>query len=103
MTSFALFIYFEVTILERKTIKLKAKIAEIENKPLPIRTPFIELQAALKLCGIAQTGGHAKILITEEQCVFVNGEVCTQRGKKLYNNDTMRVGRESFVILSKEK
>ena len=65
--------------LERKTIKIKAKIAEIENKPLPIRTPFIELQAALKLCGIAQTGGHAKILITEEQCVFVNGGGSTSK------------------------
>ncbi len=83
-----------------KTIKLKAKIAEIEKKPLYIRTPYIELQAALKLCDIAQTGGHAKILITEEQCVFVNGELCTQRGKKLYNGDALRVGRESFVITS---
>ena len=85
-----------------KTIKIKAKIAEIKNTPLPIRTPFIELQAALKLCGIAQTGGHAKILITEEQCVFVNGEVCTQRGKKLYAGDTMRVGRDSFQIVNAE-
>lgn len=83
-----------------KTIRLKAKIAEIETKPLMLRTPYIELQAALKLCNIAQTGGHAKILITEEQCVFVNGEICTQRGKKLYNGDTLRVGRESFVIAS---
>ncbi len=83
-----------------KTIKVKAKIAAIENKPLFIRTPYIELQAALKLCGIAQTGGHAKILITEEKCVFVNGEMCEMRGKKLYNGDTLRVGRESFVIQS---
>ncbi len=83
-----------------KTIKIKAKIAQIETQPLMIRTPYIELQAALKLCNIAQTGGHAKILITEEQCVFVNGEICTQRGKKLYNGDTLRVGRESFTIVA---
>ncbi len=86
-----------------KTIKIKAKIARIETQPLMIRTPYIELQAALKLCNIAQTGGHAKILITEEQCVFVNGEICTQRGKKLYNGDILRVGRESFEIVSEEK
>ncbi len=86
-----------------KTIKIKAKIARIETQPLIIRTPYIELQAALKLCNIAQTGGHAKILITEEQCVFVNGEICTQRGKKLYNGDILRVGRESFEIVSEEK
>lgn len=86
-----------------KTIRIKAKIAEIKTEPLFIRTPFIELQAALKLCNIAQTGGHAKILITEEQCVFVNGEICTQRGKKLYDGDTIRVGKESFVVTSEEK
>lgn len=88
--------------MERKTIKIKAKIASIENKPLMIRTPFIELQAALKLCGIAQTGGHAKILITEEKCVFVNGEICEMRGKKLYSGDTLRVGKESFVIVTND-
>lgn len=86
-----------------KKIKLRAKIAEIETKPLMIRTPYIELQAALKLCNIVQTGGHAKILITEEKCVFVNGEICEMRGKKLYNGDTLRVGKESFVIVANEK
>ena len=84
--------------MEKKPIKLKVKIAKTEEKPLIIKTPYIELQAALKLCGIAQTGGHAKILITEEKCVFVNNEVCEQRGKKLYPGGVIRVGRECFVV-----
>ena len=86
--------------MERKPLKFKARVAAVENMPLPIRTPYIELQAALKLCGIAQTGGHAKVLITEEERVFVNDEICTSRGKKLYPGDTFRVGREAFVIVA---
>ena len=86
--------------MERKPVKIKARVAHIEKQPLPIRTPFIELQAALKLCGIAQTGGHAKVLITEECRVFVNEEICTSRGKKLYPGDSFRVGRECFEIIT---
>ena len=86
--------------MERKPIQFKARVAPVAKLPLPIRTPFIELQAALKLSGIAQTGGHAKILITEEERVFVNEEICTSRGKKLYPGDTFRVGRECYEIVA---
>lgn len=86
--------------MEKKPVKFKARVAEVKKMPLPIRTPFIELQAALKLSGIAQTGGHAKILITEEERVFVNEEICTSRGKKLYPGDIFRVGRECYEIVA---
>ena len=33
-----------------------------------------------------QTGGHAKLVIQNEE-VRVNGEICTQRGKKLHVGD----------------
>lgn len=83
---------------ERKIIKVKAKVAQLPVRELPITTPFIKLDAALKLCDLAQTGGHAKIMITEEQCVFVNGEQCTIRGKKLTDGDEIRCGKDVFVI-----
>ncbi len=82
----------------KKVIRVKAKVAKQTETDLFISTPFIKLDAALKLCGIAQTGGHAKIMITEEQCVFVNGERCTVRGKKLTDGDELRCGRDTFVI-----
>ena len=47
-----------------------------------IHTPFIKLDAFLKFCGAAETGGQAKELI-QEGMVTVDGAVCTQRGKKL--------------------
>ena len=51
---------------------------------ITITTEYIKLQDLLKLAAV--TGGEAKLLIQEGQ-VLVNGEVCTQRGKKLRPGD----------------
>ena len=51
-----------------------------------ITTEYIKLQDLLKLAAVTATGGEAKLLIQEGQ-VLVNGEVCTQRGKKLRPGD----------------
>ena len=58
----------------------------MESRTIPIETEFIKLEALLKFSGLAETGGHAKELILDGQ-VTVNGEVCTQRGKKLRKGD----------------
>lgn len=50
------------------------------------------MDAALKFAGVVSTGGEAKILIAERE-IAVNGEICTQRGKKLRPGD--RFGRIS--------
>ena len=61
-----------------------------------INTPFIRLDALLKLSGVAETGGHAKILVQSGQ-VLVNGAVCTMRGKKLVAGDTAQlIGDETL-------
>lgn len=70
----------------KKVRKIKVKLLEMHNEKLYITTPFIKLDAALKFSGIAETGGHAKILI-EEGRIRVNGETCLSRGKKLYPGD----------------
>ena len=49
---------------------------------IAIHTETIRLDSFLKLTGLVDTGGQAKLLIQESQ-VLVNGEVCPQRGKKL--------------------
>ena len=51
-----------------------------------ITTPYITLSALLKAANLVMTGGEAKLAI-QEGMVSVNGEVCTQRGKKLVNGD----------------
>lgn len=53
-----------------------------------ITTEFIKLQDLLKFASLVSTGGEAKIVIAEGE-VTVNGEVCTQRGKKLRPGDTV--------------
>lgn len=51
-----------------------------------IKEDFIRLDSALKFASLVATGGYAKIVIQNGE-VLVNGEVCTQRGKKLRLGD----------------
>lgn len=60
------------------------------NKTVKIETEFIKLDSLLKYASLVQTGGEAKTLILEEE-VKVNGEICTQRGKKIRNKDVVQV------------
>ncbi len=62
-----------------------------------IRDEFIRLDAALKFSGTIGTGGQAKMVI-QEGLVLVNGEVCTMRGKKLRDGDTVQFENIKFVI-----
>lgn len=55
----------------------------IEQK---ITTDFIKLESLLKLTAICSSGGEAKMVIQDER-ISVNGEVCTQRGKKIRSGD----------------
>ena len=57
---------------------------------IPITSEFIELAALLKLAGIGQTGGHAKLLIQEGN-VRVDGEVVTRRRAKVHPGATIEV------------
>ena len=61
----------------------------IENE-IKITTEFIKLDQFLKFVGIAETGGHSKEIVLEG-AVKVNGEVCTQRGKKLRVGDVVEI------------
>ena len=71
--------------MQRK-IKVKVKIAEKNIREIKITTPDIRLDAALKLSSAVSTGGQAKMVI-QDNMVKVNGEVCTLRGKKLFDGD----------------
>ena len=64
-----------------------------------ISTEFIKLQDAMKFANIVYSGGEAKTLIQEGE-VKVNGEVCTMRGKKLYNGDKFEFDGTLYQIVS---
>ena len=66
---------------------------------IKIESDFIKLDQFLKFAGVVQTGGQAKILISQED-VLVNNEVCTKRGKKLRIDDIIEIkGYGSFVVI----
>ena len=62
-----------------------------------IETEFIRLQDLLKFAGAVETGGEAKLLIQEGR-VSVNGQVCTQRGKKLRPGDQAELDGEVYSV-----
>ena len=66
-------------------------------KTITITTEFIKLQDILKFASLVSTGGEAKIVILDEE-VRVNGEICTQRGKKIRPGDAVEFRGESFTV-----
>ena len=62
-----------------------------------IETEFIKLESAMKLANIIPSGGAAKTEI-QDGYVKVNGEVCTMRGKKLYNGDKFTFMGQTYLI-----
>lgn len=63
---------------------------------ITITTEFIKLQDLLKLAGLVYTGGEAKVLI-QDGAVTVNGEICTQRGKKLRPGDVAALDGQEYA------
>ena len=69
---------------------------------IEIRTPFIKLDALLKYAGLAGTGGEAKSAV-QEGLVLVNGETCTQRGRKIYPGDEVSLGGETVRVAAEKE
>ena len=63
-----------------------------------IQTEFIKLDSFLKFCGAASLGSEAKMYVLDE-LVKVNGEICTERGKKLYRGDIVEFNGETFKVV----
>lgn len=67
-----------------------------------IKEDFIKLDSALKLGNLVATGGHAKFVIQNGE-VFVNGEVCLMRGKKLKIGDTAEFDGVKIIVENEGK
>ena len=68
------------------------------NFELKADQEFIQLNNLLQVLGLAQTGGHAKILIKNEE-VFVNGEIELQIRKKIRKGDLVKIDGQEINIL----
>ena len=59
---------------------------------------YITLINLLKIKQLAQTGGHAK-LIVDQGLVHVNGEIETQKRKKLKSGDLIKIENKTIEII----
>ena len=62
-----------------------------------IKTEDINLSQFMKFAGIVNTGGEAKILLSEAD-ITVNGEAENRPGRKLYPNDVVIIDGRKYVI-----
>ncbi len=65
---------------------------------IKIDTEIIKLDAFLKWASIASSSSEAKIYV-QDGMIKVNGEVCTQRGKKLRIGDVVNFEGSDFEII----
>jgi ribosome-associated protein len=65
---------------------------------IKLREDYIKLGQALKAAGLAGSGVDAKMVI-QDGLVKVNGETEYQRGKKLYDGDTVTFEGETIQIV----
>ena len=82
-------------------MKIKVHVVQKKQVIKTIDTSFIRLDSFLKLCDAVQPGGHAKLVIQNGE-VRVNGEVCTQRGKKLRGGDVAEFENVQYTVETKE-
>lgn len=59
---------------------------------------YMTLNILLKIEGIIQTGGAAKIFLQENE-VLVNGEPDNRRGRKLYPGDVVEINKTRYLIV----
>ena len=76
-------------------VKIKARVKDAEK--IAVTTEYIKLDSLLKFANIAESGGMARALV-DEGIVLVNGEICTQRGKKLRPGDRVTVDGNVFEV-----
>ena len=69
---------------------------------LVIKDEFIKLGQAIKACGFVESGVEAKIVI-QDGLVKVNGNVETQRGKKLVGGEVVEYKGDKLLIKSNNR
>lgn len=76
----------------RKGLFMNKKIKEIN-----ISSDFITLGQFLKFADIIQTGGEAKLFLSQND-VYINDEFDVRRGRKLRSGDKIVILGETYLI-----
>lgn len=69
----------------------------MQKQSVQITTEFIKLDSLLKFAGVCETGGEAKEAV-QAGVVKVNGQICTMRGKKIRQGDTVELEGVKLVV-----
>jgi len=64
-----------------------------------LKDEFIKLGQLLKAVNVVENGAIAKIVIQDGE-VLLNGEVCTQRGKKIVPGDVVEFDGEIIKVIA---
>lgn len=70
----------------------------MKKEIIKISEEYIKLDSLVKLAGGVETGGQAKYVIQSGE-VTLNGEVCTQRGRKIRTGDKVIFGDLEITVL----
>ena len=68
-------------------------------KEIKIYTEYVTLGQFLKLADIIQTGGEAKVFLSENR-IIINGEEDNRRGRKLRDGDIVEVLGKKYKIVN---
>lgn len=69
----------------------------LKMQTIKLREEYIKLGQALKAAGLVESGVDAKFVV-QDGLVKVNGQIETQRGKKLVNGDIVEFDGETVKI-----
>ena len=72
------------------------------NEQIGIHTEKIQLDQLLKWANILSTGGQIKELL-DRQAILVNGNICTEKRKKIYIGDVVELKGIGKLTIIKEE
>lgn len=71
----------------------------VAMRDVPIRDATIRLGQLLKLAGLADSGGEARMLLEEGE-VTVNGEAEARRGRQLHDGDVVEAAGDAVRVVA---
>jgi ribosome-associated protein len=71
-------------------------------KKFMMKTPFITIGQLLKAEDFINSGGEAKFFLYDNE-VFINGEKTSQRGKKIYPDDLVKIENIVYKMIYDQK
>ena len=73
----------------------------MQKETVEITTEFITMDKLLKFSGVADTGGQA-FLMVEDGVVRLNGQLVTEKRKKVFPGDVVNIDNQIELTVIKE-